>query len=273
MNKSETGLEFLRRCIEEATGVLLEENKGYLVETRLSHIVQRMKLPSCDALLDHLATSRDAALRREVVEAMLTNESSFFRDPNCFEQLHDHIVPGILERNGNRQLNIWCAACAAGQEACSVVMLLEEEFAKQLAGWEIRIVASDYSRQILKQATAGAYNSVEVGRGLSSERLARHFRQEGGVWHLKHELRSMIDYREMNLVAPWPTMPPLDIVLLRNVMIYMRETTRRQILANIRQLLRPGGYLILGATEVAVETHEFESIRHGQAMCYRRSVE
>jgi len=197
---------------------------------------------------------------------MVTTETSFFRDHHPFEALKRSILPELIERRaGERRLIIWCAAASTGQEPYSIALLLREHF-PQLYGWNVEILATDLSAEVLERAKAGRYNQIEANRGLSAPLLVRYFRQHGTSWELCEDVRRQVTFREMNLAKPWPPMPPMDLILMRNVMIYFDVDTKREILARAARTLRTDGYLLLGGAETTYNlSSAFERVEQGKA--------
>jgi chemotaxis protein methyltransferase CheR len=176
------------------------------------------------------------------------------------------LIPDLIARRaGTRQLRIWCAACSSGQEPYSLAMLLREHFGPRLAGWEVSILATDLSGAMLERARAGRYSQMEVNRGVPASLLAKAFRKEGPDWQLKDEIRAMVDFRRLNLIDPWPILPPMDIVMLRNVLIYFEAETKRQVLDGMARVLAPDGHLFLGGAETTL--HLSESYDRVQVDC------
>jgi chemotaxis protein methyltransferase CheR len=242
----------IRKLLHEHSAIFLDGDKQYLVESRLAPVVRERNLTSIGELINQLRFQPDNGLRRRVVEAMVTTESSFFRDHHPFEALRQVVIPGLIKRRGaERQLRIWCAASSHGQEPYSIVLLLREHF-PELALWKLSLLASDISREVLARAREGRYNQIEVNRGLPAALLVKHFEQHGTDWQLRPELRRMVDFAEINLAQPWPALPRMDVILIRNVMIYFDVETKRRILGWAARLLKPDGYLILGGAETTI---------------------
>jgi len=240
---------FLRAFLKRVSGVSLDESKQYLVEARLRPVVRQRGFESIDALVAALRNTGDARLIDEVVCAMMTHETSFFRDKAPFETLA-RLLPELLPRRGvMKQLVIWSAACSTGQEPYSLAMLLQERFAGLLTGWRVRIIASDLSQIALGRAREGLYSELETARGLSPALKAKHFRQLQGRWSVAQACRSMVEFRQLNLTQPWPTMPACDFILLRNVLLYFDMPTRMDVLERMRRTIRPDGALFLGGAE------------------------
>lgn len=241
--------------IRERSAIVLEPGKEYLVESRLGPIANDLQLHSVGELIQRLKAAPDNGLGTRVVEAMVTTETSFFRDLHPFEGLRKQVLPELISRrHSERTLNIWCAAASTGQEPYSLVMLLREHF-PELRNWRVAILATDLSAAMLSRARAGRYNQIEVNRGLPITMLMKYFRQHGTTWELNEDIRRAVEFRELNLAKPWPYLPRMDLIFLRNVMIYFDVPTKKSILGRVARLLRPDGYLLLGGAET---THNLE---------------
>lgn len=228
---------------------MLDDGKQYLVESRLQPLARREGLTNVAELVKELQGSSRNGLHQKVIEAMTTHETSFFRDIRPFDALRRAVLPELIAaRSATRTLRIWCAACSTGQEPYSLAMLLRENF-PQLQGWDVSILATDLSMQILEKAREGIFNQIEINRGLPAPYLLKYFQRQGMNWRVKEDLRQMVNFRPMNLIEPWPLMPPVDVVLLRNVLIYFDINTKKSILSNVRRLMRPDSYLFLGGAE------------------------
>jgi chemotaxis protein methyltransferase CheR len=246
-----TGQEFdvIRRLLLERSAIVLEPGKEYLVETRLAPLVRQLNLNSLGELIARVRSQPDNGLHRQIIEALVTTESSFFRDHHPFETLRKVVLPDLINRRRDeRRLHIWCAASSHGQEPYSIALLLREHF-PELSGWKINLLASDLSRDVLARARTGRYNQIEVNRGLPASLLVKYFEQHGTDWQLKPDIRNMVDFQEINLAQPLPILPRMDLVLVRNVMIYFDVATKKVILGRLARLLRPDGYLLLGGAE------------------------
>lgn len=262
---------YLQKLLLRRTGTLLEAGKEYVVETRLHGLALGEGFGSVGALLEGVQTEEESgALHGKVAEAMLNGETSFFRDLYPFDALRDTLLPEIIaKRETSRLLNIWSAATASGQEAYSLAMLLLESF-PQLAGWRIRLLASDVSEAMLARARAGVFSQIEVNRGLPARLMLKYFERTGAEWSIHPRVRQMVEFQQINLAATWPQVPPMDVILMRNVLLYFSLETRKAILARVCKILRPDGYLFLGGGETTLITdRSFESVRAGKAMCYR----
>jgi chemotaxis protein methyltransferase CheR len=268
------GFTFLQQLLLEHAGILLEAEKKYLAEARLSPLADQEGFDSIDALLDAVQSSPEAALlERKVIEAMTNSETSFFRDLHPFEALRTAVLPELIaKRAAERTLTIWSAATASGQEPYSVAMLLREHF-PQLTGWKLTLIASDISEAMLSRARAGAYSQIEVNRGLPAPLLVKYFRRIDGEWQIAEDLRRAIEFRRVNLTTAWPFMPAMDIILMRNVLIYFDVPTKKAVLARVRRQLKPGGYLMLGGGESTMSLDDsFAPTQFGKAICYRAAA-
>lgn len=241
---------WVRRLVHARAGVVIEEDKRYLVEARLAALADREGFAAARDLLDALRTEEPAGpLHRAVVESLLVAETSFFRDLYPFEALRLRVLPRLIAaRRGERALHLWCAACATGQEPYSLAILLRQHF-PELADWKVRLTASDVSHAALTRAREGSYSALEVNRGLPAPLLVRWFEKRGERWQVRDEIRRSVEFRELNLAGPWPALPPMDLVLLRNALLYLDPALRRTVLANVARTLRPDGVLLLGAGE------------------------
>jgi len=241
-----------REYLRERSAIVLEPGKEYLVETRLEPIAKREGLASVEALLRRLRQSPPHPLQTEVVEALTTNETSFFRDWKPFEALKLKVIPEAMAgRATDRRLDFWCAACSSGQEPYSLAMLLAEHF-PVLGTWEVAIHASDLAQGMLARTSAGRFSTIEVNRGLPAPLLAKYFRRDGDSWVISEVLRKRLRLSQLNLAQPWPSLPHMDVVLMRNVLIYFDLPTKSAILRRVRALLRPGGALLLGSAETTL---------------------
>ncbi len=252
MNISREDFDYVSRLVHAHSGVLLEPGKEYLVEARLQPLVRKEELDSISTLVARLRASAPNGLHQRVIEAMTTNETSFFRDMHPFEALRKSVFPELLERRrSERRLRIWSGACSTGQEPYSLVMLLRENFA-ELEGWSCEIVATDIATDVLARACAGRYTHHEVSRGLPAPYLVKYFRKQGADWEINEEVRREVQFVAMNLTKQWPLLPKMDVVLMRNVLIYFDLETKKQIFAKLRRQMAPDGYLLLGAAETTL---------------------
>jgi len=250
---------FIRRLLKERAGLILGDSKDYLVRTRLAPTVRRLGLDDADQLIEEIRRNPSHPLREEVIEAMVTTETSFFRDVHPFETLQQVILPRLINaRENEKQLRFWSAACASGQEIHSLAMLIEEFF-PGLRDWKILFLASDFSRSMLKRTRDGLYSQLEVNRGIPARLLLKYFHREGLNWRILPSIRDKISVQQINLTEPLPSLPTMDIVFLRNVLIYFDVQTRHDVLAAIHRLLKPDGYLLIGGVETMIGLGEFFS--------------
>lgn len=269
MAVTQKDFDFVRGVVRDQSAIVLGEGKQYLLEARLLPLVRREKLGSLEELIARMRRDPRSPLHAQVVDAMTTNETSFFRDEDPFEALRAHLLPELLRRPDRRPpLRIWCAACSTGQEPYSIAILLRDHFPS--ACEDVRILATDLSPTVLAKAQEGLFGRLEVRRGLPKRLLRKHFTQEGREWRINAPLRDMVEFGLLNLVEPWPPLPAFDIVFLRNVLIYFDTETKRSILREIRRVLRPGGHLFLGSAETTLNLDSaFERVQQGPATCYR----
>jgi chemotaxis protein methyltransferase CheR len=266
----DSDFNYVRQLVRDRAAIVLDEGKHYLVVNRLSLLARREGLASARAVITQLRAAPDGPLQRKVVEAMATTETLFFRDRKPYEALRNTILPELQRmRAVERKLQIWSCGCSSGQEPYSVGMLVREHF-PSLGTWDLRLVASDISTEMLARSRAGLYSQLEVNRGLPSELLHKYFDRTGTEWQIRNDLRNMVEFRELNLAGPWCAMPPMDLVMLRNVLIYFGIETKRMVLSKIRRVLRPGGFLLLGTAETTVNLDDgFELVRSDGAAYYR----
>jgi chemotaxis protein methyltransferase CheR len=262
--------DFVRSFVRNETAVVLEAEKEYLVESRLQTLMRRENIGSMEDLVGRLRSTKINGIQSMVVSAMTTHETSFFRDLHPFEALRKTVLPELIAlRAGSRQLNFWCGAASTGQEPFSVLMMVQEHF-PQLLSWDFKFLATDICPEVVAKARSGRFNQLEVNRGLPASMLVKNFSRQGDEWEIKEELRKRVEFREMNLAKEWIPMPLLDVVFLRNVLIYFDVETKKVILSKIRRLLRPGGYLLLGGAETTFNLDDnFERIPIERTSFYR----
>ena len=252
MKVSPVQFAFLRDLLRRRTGVVIDDSKQYLVVARLLPIVRQRAIPSLDTLVDRIRKTGDKALEKDVLNAMMTHETSFFRDKSPYETLRQLVTEMIPKRSAHRQLAIWSAACSTGQEPYSIAMLLNEHFPDLVAAWRIRIIATDISEPVLARAREGVFSELETNRGLPAELLKKYFRPLQGKWSIVQECRRLIEFRCLNLNGPWPALPPCDVIFLRNVMLYFDVPTRAALVTKMRRVLKPDGALFLGGAETMI---------------------
>ena len=270
MDVSPQQFSFLCDFLKRRTGVMLDQTKAYLIEARLLPVMRQRNLADLATLADRLRTGRDTVLEQDVLNAMMTHETSFFRDKSPFETLKLLIPTLVKQRAVARHLVIWSAASSSGQEVYSLAMLLQEHFRDLLAGWKIRLIATDFSEPVLARARAGVYSELEISRGLSPELRAKYFTPLQGRWSIVQDCRRGVEFRQINLTGAWPAMPPCDIVFLRNVMIYFDVPTRAAILAKMHALVRSDGALFLGGAETMLGVTDTWERVEGSCCSYYR---
>jgi chemotaxis protein methyltransferase CheR len=244
--------DYLRKLLKERSGLVLSSDKQYLVESRLLPIARKSGLTGLGELVQKIKTPGTEALIVEVVEAMTTNESFFFRDKIPFDHFRDAIMPSLVAaRAKQRRVRIWCAAASTGQEPYSLAMCLKE-MAGQISGWRVEIIATDLSHEVLEKAKAGIYSQFEVQRGLPIQLLVKYFTQIGETWQIAPEIRSMVQYRPFNLLSDFGQLGIFDVVYCRNVLIYFDQQTKVDVLERIARIAEPDGFLVLGAAETVV---------------------
>ena len=262
--------DYVRELVRAESSIVLDAGKEYLVNSRLAPVAKATGFASADALVEKLMSSRDPELKRQVVEAMTTNETSFLRDRHPFDALADYIVPELIaSRASAKQLNIWCAACSTGQEPYTIAMILRANF-PELAQWRIRILATDLSEDVLSKARKGYYSQIEVNRGLPAPYLVSFFKKDGVGWQIDSDVQRLVEFRQMNLCNPWPAMPQMDIIFLRNVLIYFDPEIKRGILSAMTNQMRDEAYLFLGAAETTMGlSTKLKRTTLGKATCYQ----
>src|SRR5467141_1515593 len=243
--------EFLRKLLKERSGLDLSSDKQYLVESRLTPLARRVGLSGIAELVAKIKSGAEA-LTLEVVEAMTTNETFFFRDKIPFDHLRDTVLPELLRTRANRRtLRIWCAVSSSGQEPYSIAMCLKE-FAPTLTGWRVEILATHLSQGVLDKSRAGIFRQFEVQRGLPIQMLVKHFRQVGELWQLNADIRAMVQHRQLNLMQDFSHLGTFDVIFCRNVLIYFDQDTKIGVFNRLAKSLEPDGVLALGAAESVV---------------------
>ena len=268
---SQLDFDRIRAMVRKESSIVLDDGKMYLVISRLTPLAREHSFPSVGAFISHLQSTAHGELHTLAVEAIVTTETSFFRDLHPFVELRDNILPELIKnkRDNSQSLCIWSAACSSGQEPHSIAMILRDRF-PELVGWNLQLLASDISRRMIERAQDGVYTQIEVNRGLPAPYLVRFFNQNESHWQLKDELRGMFRFFRQNLADDWASVPPVDILMLRNVLIYFDVEMRRKVLRQVRRLLRPGGYLVLGSAETTLNLDQsFVRVRSGRTVFYQ----
>ena len=265
--------ELLSGLVKERSGLVLSEDKLYLIESRLIPLARRRGLAGLDDLVSAIRSKGDEPLLVEITEAMTTNESSFFRDSRPFEIFRNFVLPKILEsRAAKRSFRIWSAACSTGQEPYSLAMCLREE-ADRLKGWRTEIIATDLSNEVLEKAKVGMYSQFEAQRGLPIEMLMKYFAQANDRWQVDASIRAMVQFRQCNLLHDISAFGPADIVLCRNVLIYFDPATKRAVLEKMHRLMPPDGFLFLGGAETVLGVTKLFQPINGQRGVYELAPE
>jgi chemotaxis protein methyltransferase CheR len=251
---SEENYNFLQRYVYDASGIVLDATKLYLIESRLTPIARLESLKSLDDLCVKIRANSTSLLSRRVVEAMTTNETLFFRDVATFDALRKKVIPRLLAAKGaHRKLSIWSAASSTGQEAYSIGMMLAE---MGVRADDVEILGTDLSEQVLERARQAKFVQFEVNRGLPAAYLVKYFRQSGLNWELNESIKRMVTFRYMDLRQDMRGLGPFDLILCRNVLIYFDVETKKKIVDQIRRVLQPAGTLVLGCAETIINVHD-----------------
>jgi chemotaxis protein methyltransferase CheR len=267
---SRSSFDYIRTLLAERSAIAIDGQKVYLVETRLLPVARRAGLSSIDELVKRLRVTTDDQLQQQIVDAMTTNETSFFRDRVPFETLRAEILPDLLARRGlSKQLNIWSAACASGQEPYSIAMLLSEHFS-HLRDWHLRLLGTDLSTEAVERARRGRFTQLEIERGLPPALARKYFHRVGDDWQIDESIGRIVEFRQFNLGGSWAALPKMDLILLRNVLVYFDAETRKKILGKVRRLLRPDGYLLLGGAETSLHIDSAFTATRGDGFSYYR---
>lgn len=259
--------------LESNAGISLDLSKEYLIKARLDPVARNNGFTDCEQLLQKLVSSPLEALHWTAFEAMATHETLFFRDSYPFEMLRETVLPSLIAaRKASKQLNIWCAAASTGQEPYSLAMLLQD-FEAQLQGWSIKILATDISATALDVGRKGLYSKLDISRGQTKEQIARFFtRTEGDAYQISSKLRSLVEFRTLNLITPWFMLPKFDLILIRNVLIYFNRVHRDLVLNKIhQQLADEQSYLMLGSSESIFSSESYQAVRIGRGSVYQWS--
>lgn len=254
--------------LEKACGIVLGENKHYLISSRLNRLMKNNNIPSLQTLVDTLNQSMRSDLRTKVIEAMTTNETLWFRDTYPFEVLSKTIFEEYKQQKKNA-IRIWSAACSSGQEPYSISMITDE-YAKKNMGFKVDITATDISQEILNAAKQAKYDALALARGLSEERKRQFFSPLGDQWQVNANIRSRVNFREINLLQSYTALGKFDAIFCRNVLIYFSAESKKDILERMAKSLNPRGFLMLGASEsIAQYTDKFEMVRASTGVVYR----
>lgn len=255
MTLSPSAFGYVADLVRREAAIVLEPGKEYLVEARLHPLARAAGVADVSAYVTHLQSPGGRVDHAAVVEALTTNETSWFRDREPFDVLVSHVIPDLLVRTAaRRKITIWSAACSSGQEAYTIAMLMAEHVVPR--GWQVEIVATDIAPSMVQRTREGSYSQLEVGRGLPAPLMVKHFQRAGTQWQVSDQLRSMVRVQTLNLAAPFPLLPVFDLVFLRNVLIYFDQPTKQAVLSRVRRVMSPDGYLFLGGAETTLGVDE-----------------
>jgi chemotaxis protein methyltransferase CheR len=268
MTLSQADFNFVAQLVRREAAIVLAPGKEYLVEARLIPVARVVGAASVADFLAELQRRPTLENQRKVVDALTTNETSWFRDREPFAALTDVVLPELVtSRGAARKLRLWSAASSSGQEAYSLAITLQENLPP---GWNYEILGSDISTEMVKRAEKAEYSQVEVNRGLPASQLVQYFERAGAHWRITQPLRRNVSFKLMNLTAPLPAMAPFDVIFLRNVLIYFDVATKKSVLHNVSRLLRPDGWLFLGAAETTIGIDDnYERVATGRTSAYR----
>jgi chemotaxis protein methyltransferase CheR len=249
---STADFDFLRELLHARSGLALTAEKRYLIESRLSMLCRRAGIASIEEIVRRLRVGRDETLAMQVVEAMTTNETLFFRDRTPFDLFRDVVLPELCARRDHSQpIRIWSAACSTGQEAYSLAMILDE-MAPQLGGRRYEIIGTDISQEVVEKAKAGSYSQFEIQRGLPIQMLIKYFTQAGDQWRVVDRLKAAVRFQTFNLLDDPTRFGMFDVIFCRNVMIYFDMATKAKVIATLARRLHPWGVVVLGAAETSL---------------------
>ncbi len=272
MSLSQSDFAFVSALVRKEASIVLAPGKEYLVEARLIPVARLVGAAGVSEFLADLQRRPNPVNQRRIIDALTTNETSWFRDREPFTALSDVVLPELVKARGStRKIRLWSAASSSGQEAYSLAITLQENLPP---GWSYEIVGSDISTEMIKRAEAAEYSQVEVNRGLPASQLVQYFERAGAHWRVTPGLRRNVSFKLMNLTAPLAPMPLFDVIFLRNVLIYFDVATKKTVLRNVARLLRPDGWLFLGAAETTIGIDDnYDRVAAGRTSAYRsRSV-
>ena len=268
MTLSQSEFTYVSTMVRREASIVLAPGKEYLVEARLIPVARAVGAANVNEFLAELQRRPNPANQRRIIDALTTNETSWFRDREPFNALTEVVLPDLIKtRASTRKIRVWSAASSSGQEAYSLAILMSENLPP---GWSYEIMGTDISTEMVKRAEAAEYSQVEVNRGLPASQLVQYFERAGAHWRITAPLRRNVSFRLMNLTAPLPAMQPFDVIFLRNVLIYFDVATKRTVLQNVARLLRPDGLLFLGAAETTIGIDDnYERVAAGRTSAYR----
>jgi chemotaxis protein methyltransferase CheR len=268
MTLTQAEFTFVSQLVRKEASIVLAPGKEYLVEARLIPVARAVGSPSVTEFLTDLQRRPNPANQRRIIDALTTNETSWFRDREPFLALTDVVLPELVKsRASSRKVRLWSAASSSGQEAFSLAITLQEHLPP---GWNYEIMGTDISTEMVRRAETAEYSQVEVNRGLPASQLVQYFERAGAHWRITPQLRRNVSFRLMNLTTPLPAMQPFDVIFLRNVLIYFDVAVKRTVLQNVARLLRPDGWLFLGAAETTIGIDDnYERVAAGRTSAYR----
>lgn len=268
MTLSQAEFTFVANLVRREASIVLAPGKEYLVEARLIPVARAVGSPNVNEFIGDLQKRPNPQHQRKIIDALTTNETSFFRDREPFAALSDVVLPELIKSRASvRKLRFWSAASSSGQEAYSLAITLQENLP---AGWSFEIQGTDISTTMVERAEKAEYSQVEVNRGLPATQLVQYFERAGAHWRIIPALRRNVSFKHMSLTAPFPPMQPYDVIFLRNVLIYFDVATKRQVLQNAAKVLRPDGWLFLGAAETTIGIDDnYERVAAGRTSAYR----
>jgi chemotaxis protein methyltransferase CheR len=268
MTLTQAEFTFVSQLVRKEASIVLAPGKEYLVEARLIPVARAVGSPSVTDFLAELQRRPNPINQRKIVDALTTNETSWFRDREPFAALTDVVLPELIKlRASTRKVRLWSAASSSGQEAYSLAITLQERLPP---GWSYEIMGTDISTEMVKRAETAEYSQVEVNRGLPASQLVQYFERAGAHWRITPALRRNVSFRLMNLTTPLPALQPFDVIFLRNVLIYFDVAVKRTVLQNVARLLRPDGWLFLGAAETTIGIDDnYERVAAGRTSAYR----
>lgn len=263
--------KYVCQLLKEQSAIHLEAGKEYLVETRLLPLIRGLGHDTLESYIVWMRQNPFGPNHQKAIEALTTNETLFFRDFHPFETLKKELLPPLLvKRESVKKLQIWSAACSSGQEPYTINMLLHDSF-PQLSSWKVSILATDLAVSVLDRAKEGAYSQLEINRGLPAPYLIKYFTRGVDFWRVQPFLQERIQFQPLNLIGAWLNVPNMDIVFLRNVMIYFQPDVKRKILERIFHQMNPGGYLFLGGSETILGLNDqFKSLTFDRTIVYQK---
>ena len=268
MTLSNADFAYVSTLVRREAAIVLLPGKEYLVEARLLPVARQVGAASIAEFLAAFQRRPNPDHQRRIIDALTTNETSWFRDREPFAAVTDVVLPELLKTRASvRKVRVWSAASSSGQEAFSLAIALSETLP---TGWSYEIMGSDISTEMVKRAETGEYSQVEVNRGLGAKQLVQYFERGGAHWRVVPSLRRNVSFRLMNLTTPLPPMAAFDVIFLRNVLIYFDVDMKRVVLRNVARLLKPDGWMFLGAAETTIGIDDnYERVAAGQTSAYR----